>query len=445
MPDTISADTSIPASTVAEPEVTEFKFKEPIYRDRMILWIFLAMVGGYALTFDAQALGHAANGTWLQRLADCLFNGGMLTDSIWHGQIWRPFTFAFLHGGMFHIFGNAVNFVLIASMCRTIFARRGWQVIFFTSSYLGGVITNLFDPHLALVGASVGIMGLFGAMVAGELRQRKMDKRKLPAEVLIPLKTLLFLLALQLVLEHLIPNVGHIAHASGLVIGFLLGLFLPMNAGVRLVASRPDLLEVTGVTQTVTFRGKVRGLPVVDAIKYKESEAKPGDWLAVFQDEYGPERLCRVMVQDLIGDAPEPAEITDENSTLVADRFSVPLWDAKHKEKEGDLPDALPDLKTPLWERIVHYGFTLLLWRFLFNSWAPSLLYDKKDLAWLHFLPAPFDGWAIFLGSIAGALIVTYFAAAMIESFLGGALLSFFKGFFGAFKKKGDKPSEPQS
>jgi uncharacterized protein involved in cysteine biosynthesis len=67
----------------------------------------------------------------------------------------------------------------------------------------------------------------------------------------------------------------------------------------------------------------------------------------------------------------------------------------------------------------------------------------KADLQWLNFLPSYLAGPAIDLASVLGALIVTFFAASMLNSIIGGMLLSFISGLVeGKKDKKSDDEGE---
>lgn len=424
----------------AQPEGQSFKFMEPLGKSLLgVLALAALMVLMYGLTFGVQALAESFHSPMLQAVADFFFYGGMMTKAVWQGEIWRPFTVAFLHGGMFHLFGNVVNFALLAYFCSIAFARRSWLVIFFTSSVLGAIATVLITPSTQLVGASIGIMGLYGSMIAAELRKRKIDKDLLPAATLVPLKSLVLLLVVQLVLEHLIPNVGHVAHIAGLTIGFALGFVLPLNAGVRLYASRADLVKVTAVERKSEKSKNSSGRSVVQTLTYTVAELQPGDCLWTEQTEHGFVRLLKTTRQVWLG---EPSLVSGETrGYLVASRFAVPSIDALPVSEET-VVDSVKAAE-PLWRRVCSLALLGYIWYRLFLSWAPDMTMPKADLQWLNFLPSYLAGPAIDLASVLGALIVTFFAASMLNSIIGGMLLSFISGLVeGKKDKKSDDEGE---
>lgn len=441
-PDTAISVSGSAKKTPVEPAGTTFTFKEPLGSASAIYWLVLAILAGYGLTFGLQDLAKVFHSPFLQKIADFFFYGGMMTKAVWQGQIWRPVTVAFLHGGMFHLFGNVANLLFLAWFCRVAFARKGWLAIFFTSSILGAMVTTLVQPDANTVGASIGIMGLFGALMAAEWRKRKIDRRLLPAQNLIPLKTLCFLMVFQLVVEHLIPNVSHTGHIAGVTIGLIMGLILPLNAGVRLLASRPDLVQLTGCERVTRRQGNKAGLRVVKSLTYSVNTPGDADYLALVQTEHGHARLVKTTVESVVGQAPPAESLLSSNPYLVADRFSVPFLDAIPVEKETVVE--VPPTPVPLWKRgllLVGLGYC---WHYLFVSWAPDMTMPKASLAWMHFLPDVVAGPAISLVSVLGALIVTYCAASMIINLVGSNIISFFEGLFGSSKSPASDKEKSQ-
>ena len=363
-----------------------------------------------------------------------------MTKEVWSGQLWRPITSAFLHGGFFHIALNAINFLFAVMAVRVVFAGRGWLTIFLVSAYVGCLITILLTPAAVLVGASVGLMGLLGALVAGELRLKLTSAGMRPADRLIELKSLLFWLTLNLVLEHLIPNVGHIAHAAGLAVGFLVGLFLPLNGSQFLVASRSDLLAVQSTT-TIKRDGK----KVIGEIKYTlADDFDPArDYLALVQCEL--RKPMQLSVYGLAGSGDAAFRAVEENEhVVVASRYKVVGWPKISAEEEARL-EAEADRKLvrkPIWWRLASLLPLAWIWNYFFQSWAGDLTMNKADLDWLHFLPAPLAEPVISLFSILGGLLVSGSIAYLLFSLLESWAWGFYLGAFKAAGKKGSDGAE---
>jgi len=136
--------------------------------------------------------------------------------SEFHGQWWRLVTAGFLHGGLLHIAMNSwVLFDLGATVEAIYGAARMW-VIYFLGSVAGFYASTLFSPHLS-IGASAGLCGLLGAMIALGVRHRT------PAGAAI--RGMYIRWAVYLLIFGLIPyfSVDNWAHIGGMVAGFVIG------------------------------------------------------------------------------------------------------------------------------------------------------------------------------------------------------------------------------
>src|SRR3974377_764740 len=89
----------------------------------------------------------------------------ILAPSDVHGQWWRLVTAGFLHGNLMHILMNSwVLFDLGAQVEEIYGASRMW-VIYLLSSCAGFLASAWWNPGIS-VGASAGLCGLIGAMIA---------------------------------------------------------------------------------------------------------------------------------------------------------------------------------------------------------------------------------------------------------------------------------------
>jgi rhomboid protease GluP len=87
------------------------------------------------------------------------------------GEWWRLVTAGFLHGGILHILMNSwVLFDLGAQVDEVYGASRMW-VIYFVSTVTGFYASAWWSPTVS-VGASAGLFGLIGAMIALGMRSQ---------------------------------------------------------------------------------------------------------------------------------------------------------------------------------------------------------------------------------------------------------------------------------
>lgn len=97
--------------------------------------------------------------------------GAKHRDAIFFGQWWRLVTAGFLHGGLFHLLMNSWVLFDLGAQVEEIFGQRRLIVIYFVSTIAGFIASTLWSPVLS-IGASAGVFGLIGAMIALGARSR---------------------------------------------------------------------------------------------------------------------------------------------------------------------------------------------------------------------------------------------------------------------------------
>ena len=134
------------------------------------------------------------------------------------------FSYAFLHGGMLHLVFNVFTLVSLGRSVSARVGQRGLSLVFFGAVFGGalgyGLLTDAPNP---MVGASGGLFGLAGAILAWNYVDRFAEQQKL-----MPVfRAMLALLALNLVLYWLMD--GHLAwetHLGGFVAGWIMALIV---------------------------------------------------------------------------------------------------------------------------------------------------------------------------------------------------------------------------
>ncbi|MGB9377584.1 MAG: rhomboid family intramembrane serine protease [Mycobacteriales bacterium] len=124
------------------------------------------------------------------------------------GQYYRVFTSAFLHYGPLHLAFNMYALWLFGQELERLYGRLRFIAIYLISAFGGGVLAYLIsNPNRALAGASGAVFGLFGAYF--------ITARKMGAQT----GGLIALVAINLALGFVIPNIGWQAHVGGLITG----------------------------------------------------------------------------------------------------------------------------------------------------------------------------------------------------------------------------------
>ena len=80
-------------------------------------------------------------------------------------EYWRLITAGFLHGSILHIAFNGWALYILGAQVEEVFGTPRYLAIYFAATILGFYASARMNPGLS-IGASAGIMGLIGAMVA---------------------------------------------------------------------------------------------------------------------------------------------------------------------------------------------------------------------------------------------------------------------------------------
>ena len=139
---------------------------------------------------------------------------------------WQPVTYAFLHGGVMHLFFNMLGLWMFGAELERLWGgRRYWHFLLagvLAAALAQLIITALIGSRVPTVGASGGLFALLLAF--GMLFPERIIVPLFPP---IPMKARTFVMVfggLELVLGYLNPTggVAHFAHLGGMVGGFLM-------------------------------------------------------------------------------------------------------------------------------------------------------------------------------------------------------------------------------
>src|SRR5713226_2521015 len=130
------------------------------------------------------------------------------------GQWWRLVTAGFLHGGILHILMNSWVLFDLGAEVEQLYGTSRLIVFYFVSTVTGFLCSSHLGMHRS-VGASAGIFGLIGAMLAFGFT----EKSSLGATV----KQLYMRWVIYGLVMSFIPGVDFWAHMGGLSGGFLVG------------------------------------------------------------------------------------------------------------------------------------------------------------------------------------------------------------------------------
>jgi len=139
---------------------------------------------------------------------------------------WRLLTAAFLHGSFLHIAFNMYVLWVLGPTLERILGHMRFVVLYVLAAFGGAVASYVFsDVRTVSVGASGAIFGLMGALIIAGQRLR------------YDIRQVLILLAINIVIGFLAPNIDWRAHLGGLITGALVAaiMVLPKRAHRNLV------------------------------------------------------------------------------------------------------------------------------------------------------------------------------------------------------------------
>lgn len=181
--------------------------------------LLLVMVAVYVLEVAAGASSAALIGG--PTTATLIKLGAIMPALVGDGEYWRLLTGIFLHASLIHIALNGYALWIIGSVVESELGSLKYLVIFLVTGLFASacvfMFSGVFEPT---VGASGAIFGLFGVFAAYNYR-----RRKIPFYA-ARLRTMLYLIVLNVVFTFAVPGISRAGHIGGLVGGLVVGLVM---------------------------------------------------------------------------------------------------------------------------------------------------------------------------------------------------------------------------
>lgn len=132
-----------------------------------------------------------------------------------YGQYYRLLTSIFIHIGGAHLFFNTYALYIFGSQIERVMGTMKYILFFLITGIGGNIVTYIFSYDTISAGASGSLFGILGAFLY-LIRNH--------ADMITPegRKSILSILALNLGLTILVPNISITAHFGGLIIGYLI-------------------------------------------------------------------------------------------------------------------------------------------------------------------------------------------------------------------------------
>ena len=145
-------------------------------------------------------------------------HGWLMATLVSDGEPWRLLSCAFLHGGWLHLAFNTYALLGVGpSLERSLGSLR--MAALYLISALGGslAVCIVSSPFQPVVGGSGALFGMFGAIVALQMRQSRSALGFLNYD---GPRRILTLIVINLLIGAFIPFISNTAHVGGLITGF---------------------------------------------------------------------------------------------------------------------------------------------------------------------------------------------------------------------------------
>ena len=148
---------------------------------------------------------------------------GLVPKLVWSERmIWQPFTYLFLHGGIWHVLINMFVLWMFGSELERLWGRHEFLKFYFITGIGSGLVTMLFDLQsmTPIVGASGAV---YGVLLAYGLTY---PNRTVYLYGIIPIKSIWFVLGIGFIAFmssfNNMSQISHMTHLSGMLIGYLM-------------------------------------------------------------------------------------------------------------------------------------------------------------------------------------------------------------------------------
>jgi membrane associated rhomboid family serine protease len=177
-------------------------------------------------TVVALAFGARAEYTYF----DLIF--GLVPYAVTHGlRIWQPFTYLFLHGGLFHLLINMFVLWMFGVDVERAWGTRRFYTYFFLCGVGAGIVNvivkTIVDPHglgsslIPTIGASGAI---FGVLLAAAILFPDRQVWLIPFPVSIPMRIYVLVMGAIEFFSTLGAGgdtVSHVCHLGGMLVGYI--------------------------------------------------------------------------------------------------------------------------------------------------------------------------------------------------------------------------------
>jgi membrane associated rhomboid family serine protease len=148
---------------------------------------------------------------------------GNIPQAVRHGEWWRVTTALFLHANLLHLAMNGLALWLFGSAMEKSVGRWRFLVVFLTAGSLGNLLSAMTGRYDVSVGASSGVFGVIAAFAVAAYHLEVPLYASMRRRLLL---LIALMVAADLTISGLEPQVDNLAHAGGFVAGLVLSILL---------------------------------------------------------------------------------------------------------------------------------------------------------------------------------------------------------------------------
>lgn len=172
---------------------------------------YIILITNLVIWLATEIAGGSTNGLVLLRF------GALHKDLVFHGEVWRMVSSAFLHIGILHLIVNSYTLYQLGDFIEDFFGRKKFIATYVLTAISASVLSILFSDAIS-AGASGALFGLTGLLL-GNAWAKKTYSTDLPIDERQLIPFVLYNLWFGMVS----PGIDNWAHIGGLIGGIVLG------------------------------------------------------------------------------------------------------------------------------------------------------------------------------------------------------------------------------
>lgn len=182
--------------------------------------------------------------------------GGNFAPRTTNGEWWRLVASMFVHAGFFDLTLNMIGLVVIGLVLERLVGHITFAVVYIAAGIAGGIASLFAYPLIVNAGATTGILGVYGLLLATSLWSvLGRSPLTIPWAVVKRLGPVVGVFMFYVFVS---GGFGHVGNVTGLVVGFGLGLGLTKNVS----ESIPSLRHAAAAMAATVAIAVVCGVPL---------------------------------------------------------------------------------------------------------------------------------------------------------------------------------------